>query len=261
MFRVQLENDHEILGHTAGKMRKNRIRVLVGDEVLVELTPYDLTKGRITYRFNARPRRAGPRSSRRGALRSSSPPPSPAPPRSARADRRRAGAHRRARYRRDAAARRELPRAYVAAPRRGQGAGGRARRRTRSCSPATPPSRSAAASSPSPRDEADLRAHARRCCRAGATTVCSGGLRDRRRRQGAHAAWPTRSSRSSRSRAAEIDAYVASGEGHGQGRRLCHPGPRRGVRALSSRAAIRASSACRCSRRARCCAPAGMPLG
>ena len=51
-FRVLLEgNDHEILGHTAGKMRKNRIRVLVGDEVLVELTPYDLTKGRITYRF------------------------------------------------------------------------------------------------------------------------------------------------------------------------------------------------------------------
>ena len=51
MFRVRLENEHEILGHTAGKMRKNRIRVLVGDEVLVELTPYDLTKGRITYRF------------------------------------------------------------------------------------------------------------------------------------------------------------------------------------------------------------------
>lgn len=51
MFRVKLENDHEILGHTAGKMRKNRIRVLVGDEVLVEMTPYDLTKGRITYRF------------------------------------------------------------------------------------------------------------------------------------------------------------------------------------------------------------------
>ena len=50
MFRVQLENNHEILGHTAGKMRKNRIRVLVGDEVLVELTPYDLTKGRITFR-------------------------------------------------------------------------------------------------------------------------------------------------------------------------------------------------------------------
>jgi translation initiation factor IF-1 len=51
MFRVELENGHEVLGHTAGKMRKNRIRVLVGDEVLCELTPYDLTKGRITYRF------------------------------------------------------------------------------------------------------------------------------------------------------------------------------------------------------------------
>jgi translation initiation factor IF-1 len=51
MFRVKLENDHEILGHTAGRMRKNRIRVLTGDEVLVELTPYDLSKGRITYRF------------------------------------------------------------------------------------------------------------------------------------------------------------------------------------------------------------------
>ena len=58
MFRVELENGHEILGHTAGKMSKNRIRVLTGDEVLVELTPYDLTKGRITYRFM--PGRAGP---------------------------------------------------------------------------------------------------------------------------------------------------------------------------------------------------------
>jgi translation initiation factor IF-1 len=58
MFRVRLENGHEILGHTAGKMRKNRIRVLTGDEVLVELTPYDLTKGRITYRFM--PGRGGP---------------------------------------------------------------------------------------------------------------------------------------------------------------------------------------------------------
>jgi translation initiation factor IF-1 len=43
--------DHEIIAHTAGKMRKNRIRVLAGDKVLVEMTPYDLTKGRITYRF------------------------------------------------------------------------------------------------------------------------------------------------------------------------------------------------------------------
>jgi translation initiation factor IF-1 len=51
MFRVKLENDHEIIAHTAGKMRKNRIRVLEGDKVLVEMTPYDLTKGRITYRF------------------------------------------------------------------------------------------------------------------------------------------------------------------------------------------------------------------
>ena len=50
MFRVKLENDHEILGHTAGKMRKNRIRVSAGDKVLVEMTPYDLSKGRITFR-------------------------------------------------------------------------------------------------------------------------------------------------------------------------------------------------------------------
>ena len=49
-FRVKLENDHEIIAHTAGKMRKNRIRVLAGDQVTVEMTPYDLTKGRITYR-------------------------------------------------------------------------------------------------------------------------------------------------------------------------------------------------------------------
>ena len=58
MFRVKLDNDHMVLAHTSGKMRKNRIRVLVGDEVLVELTPYDLTKGRITYRFM--PGRGGP---------------------------------------------------------------------------------------------------------------------------------------------------------------------------------------------------------
>ena len=51
MFRVKLENEHEVTAHTAGKMRKNRIRVLTGDKVLVEMTPYDLTKGRITYRF------------------------------------------------------------------------------------------------------------------------------------------------------------------------------------------------------------------
>ena len=50
-FRVKLDNNHEIIAHTAGKMRKNRIRVLAGDKVLVEMTPYDLTKGRITFRF------------------------------------------------------------------------------------------------------------------------------------------------------------------------------------------------------------------
>ena len=51
MFRVKLENNHEVLAHTAGKLRKNRIRVLSGDNVLVEVTPYDLTKGRIIFRF------------------------------------------------------------------------------------------------------------------------------------------------------------------------------------------------------------------
>jgi translation initiation factor IF-1 len=47
---VKLENEHEIIAHTAGRMRKNRIRVLAGDKVLVEMTPYDLTKGRINFR-------------------------------------------------------------------------------------------------------------------------------------------------------------------------------------------------------------------
>jgi len=51
MFRVTLENKHEILAHIAGKLKKNRIRILTGDNVLVEVTPYDLTKGRIIYRF------------------------------------------------------------------------------------------------------------------------------------------------------------------------------------------------------------------
>ena len=50
MFRVELENGHEIMAHTAGKMRNFRIRVMVGDKVDVEMTPYDLTKGRITFR-------------------------------------------------------------------------------------------------------------------------------------------------------------------------------------------------------------------
>ena len=51
MFRVKLDNEHLVLAHTSGKMRKNRIRVLAGDRVNVEMTPYDLTKGRITYRY------------------------------------------------------------------------------------------------------------------------------------------------------------------------------------------------------------------
>ncbi|MDR2666748.1 MAG: translation initiation factor IF-1 [Holosporales bacterium] len=50
MFRVELENGHKILAHTSGKMRKNRIRILVGDKVTIEMTPYDLEKGRIVFR-------------------------------------------------------------------------------------------------------------------------------------------------------------------------------------------------------------------
>ncbi len=50
MFRVKLENGHVIIAHISGRMRKNYIRILTGDMVKVELTPYDLTKGRITYR-------------------------------------------------------------------------------------------------------------------------------------------------------------------------------------------------------------------
>ncbi len=51
MFKVQLENGHEILAHISGKIRKNFIRILPGDRVKVEMTPYDLTKGRITFRL------------------------------------------------------------------------------------------------------------------------------------------------------------------------------------------------------------------
>ena len=53
MFKVKLENNHEVLAHTSGKIRKNRIRVLVGDKVDVEMTPYDLTKGRIIFRHKS----------------------------------------------------------------------------------------------------------------------------------------------------------------------------------------------------------------
>jgi translation initiation factor IF-1 len=51
MFRVELDNGHKVLAHVSGKMRMNFIRILPGDKVKVELSPYDLTRGRITYRF------------------------------------------------------------------------------------------------------------------------------------------------------------------------------------------------------------------
>ena len=50
MFKVKLDNEHEILAHTAGRMRKHRIRILAGDKVTVEMSTYDLTKGRIIFR-------------------------------------------------------------------------------------------------------------------------------------------------------------------------------------------------------------------
>ena len=55
MFRVQLDNGHEVLAYLSGRMRKNYIRVLLGDRVRVELSPYDLTRGRITYRYRKQP--------------------------------------------------------------------------------------------------------------------------------------------------------------------------------------------------------------
>jgi translation initiation factor IF-1 len=51
MFKVELENKHQVLAHVSGKMRKNFIRILTGDRVLIELSPYDLSRGRITYRY------------------------------------------------------------------------------------------------------------------------------------------------------------------------------------------------------------------
>ena len=51
MFQVELENGHVVLAHVSGKIRMNFIRILAGDKVTIELTPYDLTRGRITYRF------------------------------------------------------------------------------------------------------------------------------------------------------------------------------------------------------------------
>jgi translation initiation factor IF-1 len=53
MFKVKLDNGHEVLGYLSGKMRRYYIRILLGDRVKVELSPYDLTRGRITFRFRA----------------------------------------------------------------------------------------------------------------------------------------------------------------------------------------------------------------
>ena len=51
MFRIKLENGHSILGYASGKMKQNKIKILTGDRVEVEISPYDLSKGRVTYRF------------------------------------------------------------------------------------------------------------------------------------------------------------------------------------------------------------------
>jgi translation initiation factor IF-1 len=59
-FRVQLDGQHEILVYTAGKMRKNRIKTMVGDRVTVEMTPYDLTRGRLIYRHKGETTQSGP---------------------------------------------------------------------------------------------------------------------------------------------------------------------------------------------------------
>ncbi len=56
VFRVKLENGHVVTAHISGRMRKNYIRILTGDKVSVELTPYDLSRGRITYRDSGKPR-------------------------------------------------------------------------------------------------------------------------------------------------------------------------------------------------------------
>ncbi|MDD2885098.1 MAG: translation initiation factor IF-1 [Dechloromonas sp.] len=63
-FRVQLENGHQMIAYTAGKMKKNHIRILLGDKVTLELSPYDLTKGRITFR-HIENRGSGPAPQRR----------------------------------------------------------------------------------------------------------------------------------------------------------------------------------------------------
>ena len=151
-FRVKLENEHEIIAHTAGRMRKNRIRVLAGDKVLCEMTPYDLTKGRITYRFKLIGAGAdGQPSGSDPGLRLA------APACSAQPDRHRARAsgarpcRRDARKGRTAAQAGHPPCRPQGADRPAQGALRRLSPATRWCSPPTPSSPSAAASCPRPR--------------------------------------------------------------------------------------------------------------
>jgi translation initiation factor IF-1 len=71
MFRVHLDNGHDVLAHSSGRIRRNRIRILAGDRVTVEMTPYDLTKGRINFRHKDERSTApvGPRQSRPGQVR------------------------------------------------------------------------------------------------------------------------------------------------------------------------------------------------
>lgn len=68
-FRVELENGHEVVAYTAGKMKKNRIKTLAGDRVTVEMSPYDLEKGRLIYRHKDERASSGPRPMPRGAMR------------------------------------------------------------------------------------------------------------------------------------------------------------------------------------------------
>jgi translation initiation factor IF-1 len=68
-FRVQLENGHEVIAYTAGKMKKNRIKTLAGDRVTVEISPYDLDKGRLVFRHKDERAAMGPRPPMRPAIR------------------------------------------------------------------------------------------------------------------------------------------------------------------------------------------------
>ncbi len=68
-YRVRLVNDHELIAYTAGRMKKNRIRTLVGDRVTVEVSQYDLDKGRLTFRHKEHSESSGPRNAQRKFIR------------------------------------------------------------------------------------------------------------------------------------------------------------------------------------------------